>query len=349
MGMFTHLEIRGFRAFDNFEIARLDRINLFTGRNNSGKTSLLEALFLLCGAGNPHLALNPNVVRHSATDPAAVPETFWKPMFTGLDMTRSVEIKGHHESHGVLALTIKREQMDHVDLSIEGAVGASGTEPGNSSALLFSYQEGTRSMVNGRVRLMADGGVRIDSSASPPVAAVFLSTRNLNLQEDAVRLGQLRKRKQGELLASALRTVDPRLRSVEDNSASGVPMIWADVGLSEFVPLLVLGEGMTRIARLILAISAAPGGVVLVDEMENGLHHSILSKVWRAVDQVAGQFNTQVFASTHSFECSAAAHQSLDAASLGIHRLEEHAGTIRCISYSSEEARAAISHDLEIR
>ena len=38
-------------------------------------------------------------------------------------------------------------------------------------------------------------------------------------------------------------------------SASGVPMIWGDVGLSELVPLPMMGEGMTRIARLILAIS----------------------------------------------------------------------------------------------
>ena len=51
--MFKNLRIRNFRAFGDLEIPCLGRVNLVTGKNNSGKTSLLEALFLLCGAGNP--------------------------------------------------------------------------------------------------------------------------------------------------------------------------------------------------------------------------------------------------------------------------------------------------------
>ena len=61
--MFKNLRIRNFRAFGDLEIPRLGRINLVTGKNNSGKTSLLEALFLLCGAGNPQVALNANAFR----------------------------------------------------------------------------------------------------------------------------------------------------------------------------------------------------------------------------------------------------------------------------------------------
>ena len=51
--MFKNLRIRNFRAFGDLEIPCLGRVNLVTGKNNSGKTSLLEALFLLCGAGEP--------------------------------------------------------------------------------------------------------------------------------------------------------------------------------------------------------------------------------------------------------------------------------------------------------
>ena len=147
----------------------------------------------------------------------------------------------------------------------------------------------------------------------------------------------------------ALRIVEPGLRSVEDNSASGVPMIWGDIGLPELVPLQVMGEGMTRIARAILAISVAPKGIVLIDEIENGLHHSILPKVWEAIEKAARQFDTQIFATTHSFECMEAAHHALDAASLLVHRLEAVDGKIGCISYEPAELDAAISHSLEVR
>ena len=106
---------------------------------------------------------------------------------------------------------------------------------------------------------------------------------------------------------------------------------------------------MTRIARLILAISAAPNSVVLVDEVENGLHHSALSKVWKAIGEAARQFNTQVVASTHSYECMEAAHQSLDAEDFLVHRLENIDGAIRCVTLETEEIEATIKHNLEMR
>ena len=85
-------------------------------------------------------------------------------------------------------------------------------------------------------------------------------------------------------------------------------MIWGDIGLRELVPLAVMGDGMSRLARLVLAIADAPGGLVLVDEIETGLHHTVLSDVWRVVDEAARQFETQVVATTHSYECIRAAH-----------------------------------------
>ena len=349
--MLTRLEIRGFRAFDELIVPRLSRINLLTGRNNSGKTTLLEALFLLSGGGNPQMALNANVVRgvNLAAGPAMA-DTFWKPIFTAFDMSRTVEIQARHESLGSLALTIMTERPDtSFELPLGGSDRLSVPEFSSTAGLLFSFKRESQGDLKGRIRMVADG-IQVEQPGLPPPfkAAILLSGIG-NLQEDAMRLGQLRQRKQGALLAEALRIVEPRLRSVEDNSASGVPMLWGDIGLPELVPLQVMGEGMTRIARLILAISAVPSGIVLVDEIENGLHHSVLSKVWRAIEAAAEQFNTQIIATTHSFECTEAAWQALDGRSLLVHRLEDGDGTIRCVSYEPDELEAAISHDLEVR
>lgn len=348
--MFKNLRIRNFRAFGELEINRLGRINLVTGKNNSGKTSLLEAFFLLSFAGNPQMALNANVVRGiDIAQGSAIRETFWKPMFTYFDMTRIVEIEGNYTSYGPLILSIALDQPNTIQLPFDIPDHTLEAGFSNESALKFSFQKGGEKAVEGRIRLTS-GGIQIDQPVSTlPFQAVFLSSRIGNLQEDAQRLGQLRQQKRGELVVSALRIVEPRLQSVEVNSASGVPMIWGDIGLPELVPLPMMGEGMTRIARLILAISAAPGGVVLVDEVENGLHHSVLGKVWRAIGEAARQFNTQVVASTHSYECMEAAHQSLDAESFLVHRLENIGEMIRCITLGPEEIRATVEHNLEIR
>ena len=160
--------------------------------------------------------------------------------------------------------------------------------------------------------------------------------------------GELRRQKRGSLLAEALRIMEPRLTSVEENSAVGVPLIWGDVGHRELVPLHIIGEGMTRIARLILAISAAPDGIVLVDEFENGIHHSVLAKVWQAVSTAAIENNTQIVASTHSFECLEAAHNVLKGDDFIVHRLERAEEEIRSVSYGPAELTATVSHGLEV-
>lgn len=349
--MLNRVELQGFRGFEELEVPRLSRINLFTGRNNSGKTALLEALFLLSGAGNPQTALNANMIRGFDLDAgSAVPETFWKPMFTDFDLTRTVRIGAHHESLGTLALNIMTEDADtSFELPLEGSSRLLVRGFSNTTGLLFSFRKGSQEETQGRIRIAAGGIQVVQPGSPPPFGAIILSSGIGNFQEDAMRLGQLRRIKQGGLLVEALRIVEPRLQGIEDNTASGVPMIWGDIGLPELVPLQAMGEGMTRIARLILAISAVPDGIVLVDEIENGLHHSVLSKVWCSIEAAAERFNTQIVASTHSFECMEAAHRSLGERSLLVHRLEDVDGTMRCICYGPDQIGAAISHDLEVR
>ena len=351
--MFDSIEIKNYRALNDLRVSHLGRINLVAGENNSGKTALLEALFLLCGAGNPELTINAHVSRGTeATAPSVVPEIAWKPMFRALDMARPVAIAGNHQSLGIMELKIESTQPDTVELS-RSRVGDTGNisvpESTNAGELSLTFKQGTGEAITRKIIQTRDGFRVKGPAKQPPFFGVFLSSRIVNTQEDAIRLGQLRKRKQGNLVLEALRIVEPRLQSVEDNSASGIPVIWGDIGLPELVPLSVMGEGMARIARVILAISASPEGIVLVDEIENGLHHSVLGKVWKAIQEAAIQFNTQVFASTHSFECVEAAHKSLSEELVAFHRLEVHEEKALCVSYGASEIKAAIAHGLEVR
>ena len=66
---------------------------------------------------------------------------------------------------------------------------------------------------------------------------------------------------------------------------------------------------MVRLASILVAIASSRKGVVLIDEFENGIHHSVLPKIWEAVAEFAERSDTQVFATTHSAECIRAAHE----------------------------------------
>ena len=104
-----------------------------------------------------------------------------------------------------------------------------------------------------------------------------------------------------------------------------------------------------RIARLALLLFSG-GKVVLVDEIENGLHHSVLPQLWQFIEHAAQQLDLQVFATTHSFECVEAAQQALDAEQFRLQRLEvDEDGRNHAVIYESDAIEAAIRHRMEVR
>ena len=349
--MLKCIQVRNYRILEDVEIDGLSRVNLIAGRNSSGKTSLLEAIFLFSGAGNPQVAIDANLMRGLGLGgPAASSEALWGEFFSGLDSNRSIEISAHHATLGRLSLEIGWGVPGPIEVRLDSAGVPSTTNLRSPHALTFHYRgPGDSAPVEGFMRMK---GEDIEYSKTPgdiPFPAVILSSGIGSLREDAVRLGQLRRQKRGGLLLDALRVVEPRLQSVEDSLASGEPMIMGDVGLSELIPLAVMGEGMTRLARLVLAISSSPGGVVLVDEVENGLHYSVVPKVWEVIGAAAAQFGVQVFATTHSLECIRAAHDSLDSEAFRYYRLQVYDSEVRCVTYEPEVMDASIRHNFEVR
>ena len=346
--MLKCLQIRNFRGFNEIKIDELSGINLIAGKNNSGKTSLLEAIFLLSTAGNAEMAINTNIIR--GIEPGVpVGDPFWKQLFFNLNMEWPIGIEVEHISHGQLALEISLEQQLTSEIPLDRANGISVTNLYDERSLIFQYSGPSGERVKGYIRRKRD---RFDFSRpdkNPPFPAAILLSRTRNTQEDSIRLGILRRYKRGDLLLGALQVIEPKLKGIEVNSSSGTPMIWGDIGLSELVPLPVMGEGMTQIARIVLAMASAPDGVILVDEVENGIHHSVLPDFWRAIDEGAKQFRTQIFATTHSLECVTAAHESLNADRFRLHRLEVADQMIRCVTYEPQAIAAAIRHDLEVR
>ena len=178
---------------------------------------------------------------------------------------------------------------------------------------------------------------------------MLISGNNDNLRENATNLGYLRKHKKQDFLVNVLKKIEPRLKSLEENSVAGYPMIWGDIGLPELVPLSIMGEGMARVARIFLMMPNVTGGILLVDEIENGIHYSVLEKVWSAIADAAEKTDVQIFATTHSFECMEAAHKALGE-KLMFHRIEDdREGRKRCVTLEAEGVEAATRHGFEVR
>ena len=349
--MLERLRIRNFRAFGDLQIDSLGRINLVTGRNNAGKTTLIEAILLLVGAANVRMAFSPQITRgwRQGAPPRWVAETYWKPLFSGLDTNRVPEISGVHSRVGDMKLAIRWERPSKEEFSREDVkemLAAGFTE---KRSLNLAYEDPTVGKIESEALETTDKVDVAQSDSYLPFNAAILQPGGGNINDDAVALGQLRMQKRGQLILDALRVMEPGLVGIEDNSSSGAPMICVDVGLPELVPLPVMGAGMTHVARIVLAAASASGGVMLVDEIENGLHHSVLPQVWSVIEKAAADFDVQVISTTHSFECVEAAHKALDPDGFRLHRLEVDDGGHRCVTLGPDAIAGAIRHNLEIR
>jgi hypothetical protein len=355
--LFTSISIDNFRCFKAFSIESLDRVNVIAGTNNVGKTALLEAIYLLIGATNISLVVKISAFRGVQMlkgDPASVRELLWRPLFPNFDSTDTIQVRGALRTGGQQGIKLRLVQGASARLAVGDApdIGVETNEL-SGQTMECRYTDPSGDVYSAQMHFDEKGFSVEPASFHLPFPGFFLASRHrTSPQEDAERFGKLDMVEEPYNLLEALKIVEPRLKRLTTIYGAGVPMIYGDIGLGRMLPLALMGDGLARLTSLLLAIANAPSGVVLVDEIENGLHHSILSKVWQAIGDAARRFDTQVFATTHSFECIRAAHQAFEDSErydVRLHRLERVADTIRAITYERETLDAAMKADLEVR
>ncbi len=156
-----------------------------------------------------------------------------------------------------------------------------------------------------------------------------------------------------EEIIEYLKIIEPRLRNLKVILKRKEPIIHGILdGEKKPIPLYLMGDGIVRLMEFIQILSLEKDRIILIDEIENGLHHSVLKKVWKAIAQAARRSNAQVFATTHSYECIRAAHRAFSEGEnydFRLHRLERVKGKIKAITYSKESLEAALEMNWEVR
>jgi AAA15 family ATPase/GTPase len=129
-------------------------------------------------------------------------------------------------------------------------------------------------------------------------------------------------------------------------------MMYGEIGLDQMLPVSLMGDGLGRVLGILVRMANTPGGIVLIDEIENGLHYSLLSDFWRAIGDAAERFNCQVIATTHSYECIREAHSAFsqsDGYDFLLHRLDRIDSGIEATTYDKAALSAAIKAEFEVR
>jgi hypothetical protein len=321
-----NLEIQGFRAFRKLQIERLGRVNLIVGKNNVGKTSVLEALRLYA---NP----SPRVLLEliSARDEFDQPQG---PRPNGRRPT------GHRPIPGPIAALFHGRPADPdrtPPISI-GPIGApyqtllfglttgeqQGIQPGEPSPEdIDGDLRGGRSFVSFRIGPIPTKPLPMDDLARcsrhdqiinswPDFETVphrYISNDGLDPRSSVIAWQNINLTDYHKNITESLRIIEPRIEETSANVPSAnklVPIVRLE-GSPEPITLRSMGDGMVRLFHLALALvnSIYPqaGGILLVDEIENGLHYSVHEDLWKLVFKMAKDLNAQVFATTHSWDC----------------------------------------------
>ncbi|RYD26552.1 MAG: ATP-binding protein, partial [Verrucomicrobiaceae bacterium] len=156
-------------------------------------------------------------------------------------------------------------------------------------------------------------------------------------------------------VVEALRIISPDIEAVSmigsENGNRSRTVIAKSRQFRAPVSLRTFGDGVNRLFGIILSLVNAAGGVLLVDEIENGLHHSILPEVWRVIFQMADELNVQIFATSHSWDCVDSFQQAANVhPQTGVlARLTALDGRIIPTLFSENELRIAARDQIEVR
>lgn len=171
--------------------------------------------------------------------------------------------------------------------------------------------------------------------------------------ENATILSQLDIEKRSKEIKQAIQKHFPFISDVtSETPAPGMGIVYADLeSLPRKIPLSLLSGGISRLFTMILCIVKYKGGVVLIDEIENGIYFEQYPLVWKTLVDLAKHYDTQLFITTHSLECL---RESLDTIKVNeedflLLRVEKENGSSKITPIEAKFIEAAIEQGFDVR
>lgn len=369
------LSIARFRGIEQLSIGRLGRVTLLAGRNGVGKTTVLDAVRVHAARGRPmvlHALLERREEFVAALDEehdrVVVPD--YTALFHGRRAAPWASIKIGSRSRGT-DLEIARvspgdlspeQRVLFAEHAAEADVDAvkiiyRGEERLLPSLLLVNDARSANWSRRRYLRSLRPG--LFDDSEWPVVECEALGPGLPDNSRLARFWDNVALTEKEDLSIRALQLIGDdieRVAVVGDDerrySGDGRRVVVKLKGHSRPVPLKSLGDGVTRVFAVGLALANSRDGFLVIDEAENGIHHALQPDFWTMVLRAAQQNNVQVLATTHSWDCVtgfARAAVQVSGAS-GVHvRLERDGERVRAVEYSEEDLQTAAEQGIEVR
>ena len=370
-------EVENFRSLKHLKLEKLARVNLLVGKNNSGKTSVLEALFSIVNIETEKWLKPIDDARRLGSE-----DEDFRLLFYNFDSGLSIKITSKYKGND-----------DEADLKIQATLKildkpslADPSEKGSLERLVSSMRKPIAPFVL-RVELVhpyASQTPVYDIIRKGPYGSQLIGTPKddftkdfLNKFEDSVAfqrnltsristeiepyylgkdLEMLKVAKQDKFLINIIKNVDPRIESYDLGSNSEVYLNLGEE-FKRLSPLSLLGEGIQRLFAILASAANTAGGILLIDEIDNGLHYSALRILWKGILQAAREYDVQIFATTHSAEALRHLTWVLDDEENTSYREDVAAytliraddDTVRSYRHDYGQLEYALEHGIEVR
>lgn len=344
MAQNAKLNIKSFRSIKNLELSDLGQFNLLIGRNNCGKSTVLEAMYLAAGAPQiPLFAVN--IGRGAST----VQNEGFVTLFNDFNIEKPFSV-AYSEKDYSRSIEVSAVKVDRIpQLIMRGTpqeLSRIGYYEIKVNANKMSNPYTVRYNQNGDTSesyVFSDSEIKLltDDKSVRPVQFITADWQNSNVVD---YIDNLVVNKQKDALIQNLQKIDERIRDIQIGNNN---FIYIDIGLSKLMPIQFIGLGARKFITIASIVSSQKDGVLLIDEFENGLHFETMDVLWNAVISMCRERNIQILATTHSYECI---ESFVNAASDGnVYRIERKEDEHKAIRYSAEEASSFIDKRWEMR
>lgn len=344
--MFNKIEIERFRGIKHASIEGFKQINLFFGKNNCGKSSLLESLFFATGLSNPLLPVHVNFMR--GYNKSRLNDL--KLDFYNLDSSYPIHIRMENEEKRDLKINLFEQKQNNVSLNADDTNILSNVEEGKYG-LKFDFKINDKHF---------ESQLRFDSANSSDATRIvskhyveslrctYLSPK-YDFSASIQGLKNILQNKEEHFIVEGLKLIEPR---VKDFIFTDKEML-VDVGLAKRIPVNMMGDGARKIVSLLTAVYDCKDGALLVDEISNGFHYSVMCSLWKVLINAAIRNNTQLFVTTHDVDSI----KGLRDAALEHYRdivaafklLKTSDDELKAYHYSLESLDYSINQEIEVR
>ena len=347
--MIRQLEIENFRCFASVTVPDIRRFTVVTGQNGSGKTALLESLFVACG-GSPEIYIRTGAWRGDNELIIPSDQSFntlmFEEWFHRFDVEGGLRISLKDSNRNKREALIVLDQEEMVRLPLDSKLSESSFLP----ELKFIWRTPAGEFEQ-RIEVTPKE-IRMPKSHNT-YPMVFLNQRtSLDPRGTAERYSTLSKKNLEKAVLDAISQLFPQIVGLSIQTRANSPAIYAQVeGIQNKMPLGLVSAGIHRFLSILLAITSNPRGAVLVDEVENGFYYKLLTPMWRILMKQCKENNCQLIVTTHSKEFldSLVPVIAGNENDFSLLRTELANGKANVSSFSGEEFAAAIDSGFEVR